>query len=168
MTPIIFSKFKNFVYFPDYANKFLLSEQNRISSLKNYNVYFKYIFTNYDTFSPLVLKFFLAIESISPKRCLSYSRIIKLKFTKNRCHSTIYMKLNLDEFIPIYAYYVKRPVSILTVLNSHLKQAKYFAFPGFISHLQFPSWERNITLALYQGNKTNIYTFLMHKAAFFD
>jgi hypothetical protein len=168
MTPVNFSKFKKFIYFPDFANKFLLSDQNNILPLKNYNIYFKYIFTNQDTYNPLAIKKFLMMESIYPKRCSSSSNIIKLKFTKNRCHSIIFMKLNLDEFVPFYSFYVKRPVNITTATNSLLKQTKYFIFPGFISQLWFPSWERNVVLDLKAAYKTNSYSFLMHKTAFFD
>lgn len=115
----------------------------------------------------MAIKTFFMLESIYPRRAQSKSRLIVLRFTKTRCHSYIFVKINLEELIPFFSFHVKKPLSIEKALHAYQKQAKYFSFPGHISKLWFPTWERNVTL--YFGASENRATsFFFHKTAFLD
>jgi hypothetical protein len=166
MTNYQFSKFKSFIVHPDLGNKFLLPVQRNIIPLKSFNIYFKYIFSNKQTFGSLGIKVLLMMESIYPKRPNTARNFIALKFGRTRVHSLIYLKLNLDDIIYILSYYIKKPISISTTMNSYLKQT-YFSFPGFINKLKFPSWERNVILT-FKHIKQDQYIFFFYKTLFLD
>jgi hypothetical protein len=134
---------------------------------KNFEVIFKAIFTNQHSYYSIALKALLIMESIYPRRCLISSRVIVLRFTKTRCHSTVWLKLNYNEVIPFLSYYIKRPIKQYSALHSSLKQAKYFIFPGNIRKLSIPSWERYVSLSFITTGK-HLYQLLFYKAAFFD
>jgi hypothetical protein len=158
-------KFFNYIYLPDLANKFLVTNPYSLKP-KNSTVYFKYVFTNYTTYSPTAIKALMILESIYPLRSMSNSKIITLKFTKPRCHSTVYLPVNLNTLTQFLPYYIKKPCNINSILTSYQKSSKYFIFPGFISHLLFPSWERTVLLS-FNIPKDKALT-LFHKSAFFD
>lgn len=161
------SQFNHFIFYPDLANKFLLASVRNIIPSKRFNIQFVSVFTNLHTYAPLAIKILLIMESIFTKRCLSNSRIIRLRFGKARCHSTISLILTLEEVIPLLQLYIRKPMTIKATINTYLREAKYFSFPGYINQLKFPSWNRYVCLSLNQHN-TNLYTFLLYKAAFFD
>ena len=112
------------------------------------------------------MKALMTIESIYPLKAKSMSKIISLKYTKPRCHSVIYLKLDLPLFYEFFPYFIKKPVKISSILNSYQKSTKYFTFPGFTSHLLFPSWKRTavITFEIPRDN----FLFLFQKSAFLD
>jgi len=115
----------------------------------------------------LAIKTFFMLESIYPRRAQSRSRLIVLRFTKTRCHSYIFVKVNLEELIPFFSFYVKKPLSIEKAFHAYQKQSKYFSFPGHISKLWFPTWERYVSL--YLGALENrVAPFFLHKTAFLD
>jgi len=75
MTPFIFAKFKNYVYFPDFANRFLVSSSLDIPSLKKFKLNFQYIFSTQNNLSLTPLRAFINIEAIIQKdapRALGY------------------------------------------------------------------------------------------------
>jgi len=168
MIKLTFSKFKKYIVYPDLSNKNLLAVSKHITPLTSYNIYFKYIFTSFSTYGPLAMKALLMLESIYPKRAESSRKLVTLRTGARRAHSSIYLKLNLEEFYSIYIYCPKKPVDLSIALNMYLQEAKYFIFPGFISLLRFPTWERNVYLTLKQPEKNNHYMFLFYKAAFID
>jgi hypothetical protein len=162
------NKFFNYIYLPDLANKFLVTNPYSLK-LKHPTVYFKYIFTNYTAYSSTALKALMILESVYPIRSMSNSKIITLKYTKPRCHSTVYLPVDFMSFTKFFPYYIKKPCSIQSALISYQKSSKYFVFPGFTSHLLFPSWERPVLLSfnLLKDSKNKALT-LFHKSAFFD
>ena len=168
MTPFIFSKFKKYIYFPDFANKFLIYSPENIPSFKKFKVNFEYIFRTRNSLSPIPIQAFMNIESIYPKRCSSTSKIIILRYAKSKCHSVVRLTLNLDEFLSFFPYYSKKRLNIDQSFQIFMKSNKYFFFPGFISRLQFPRWRHNVLLTFGSIPKNSSKIFLIHKSAFID
>lgn len=169
MEQVIFSKFNKYIFFPDLGNKFLYSNNhNIIRYLKNHIVYFEYIFGNYNTFSPIVIKLALVLESVYPKRCSLNTQLIKSKYSKNTIHSRIYLSLTLYEVSLFYQYYTKKPADILKISCYYLKEKKFYSFPGYISMLKFPSWERYLNFNLNVNKKNLNYSFYICKSALLD
>lgn len=144
--------------------KFLFKNKYEIQQMKNFYIKLKYIVSTYDTFSPLALKFIVMLESIFPKRVHSFTKLIILKFTESRPHTELYLKLNFDEFMAIFMYYVKKPTNYKMNFDSHLKEKKFFFLP---SRFVFPEWNKTFTLK-YENKFENSNLFLFHKHAFLD
>jgi len=161
------SKFNRYIWYPDFANKFLIQHPYVIASQNNYHVYLRYVFTNFNSFSPIAMKAIIILESIYPQRVMSESSLIILKFGKARCHSSVFLRLTWDQFCTFFMFFNKRPPKLNTIFTSYLKQTKYFVFPGFISLLRFPSWDRLLLLS-YHCNSNQKSSFLFSKSAFFD
>lgn len=168
MTPIIFNKFNKFIFYPDLSNKFLLSSYYSIVSPKKFNVYLKYIFNDHSIYNPIAIKALLMLSSIYPERCLTNSRLILVKFAKNRCISSVFFKLNFNVFIPFFSLYTKKPVKSNIVLRGFVKESKYFIFPGFIKYLRFPFWNHSVALSYKQTTKKHLYFLLFYKTAYLD
>jgi len=168
MTTSNFSKFKEYLLYPDLSNKLLVAVYQHIVPLTSYHIFFRYIFTSFTTYGPLAMKAQLLIESIYPTRSESSRKIVKLRTGARRAHSSVFLKLNLEEFYSIYMYCPKKPVDLTIAMNLYLQEAKYFTFPGFVNHLRFPTWERNVYLILKQPEGLNHYMFFFYKAAFID
>lgn len=96
------------------------------------------------------------------------SRLIILKYTKTRCHSIVYLKLSLNEFASTFLYALMKPISPSIVFHGHVREAKYFVFPGFIKHLKLPSWKRHVNLCMNQSSTAHPYLFFFHKTAYLD
>jgi len=161
------STFNKYICYPDFAHKFLIQHPYVILSQNNYHVYLRYVFTNFNSFSPVGMKAIMILESIYPQRVMSESRLIILKFTKTRCHSSVFLRLSWKQFCSFFMFFNKRPQKLETLFNSYLKQTKYFVFPGFISLLRFPSWDRLLLLS-YHCNSNQKGSFLFQKSYFFD
>jgi len=52
-----------------------------------------------------------------------------------------------------------------TNIHSHIKQSKYFVFPGFIKHLRLPRWEYNVIISYKQVKNENLYPLFFHKTS---
>jgi len=168
MTPFIFSKFKKYIYFPDFANKFLINAIENIPSFKQYKINFEYIFRTTNSLSRTPLQAFMNIESIYPKRCSSTSKVIILRYSKAKCHSVVRLSLTLDEFLSFYPYFPKKPLNMDKAFKIYIKANKYFFFPGFISRLQFPRWKYKVLLSLRSIKQDSKKMFMIHKSAFID
>jgi len=159
------SKFNKFIYFPDLANKFLFSNYHSISMKES--IYLRYIFTNKQAFNGIPIKAILMIESIYPQRAKTKTRLIFLKFAKTRCHSFIYVKFTVKELYGFLPLFTIKPVST-RVLKSYLSSSKYFIFPGFVSHLQFPSWNRSVQLSTVLNLSNFKYAYFFHKISYLE
>lgn len=168
MTPLIFSKFKHYIYFPDFANRFLISSLISIPSFKQYKVNFEYIFSIKNSLSSTPLRAITNLEAIYPKRPTSSSNIIILRYTKSRCHSIIRLTLNLEQFASFFSYFAKKPFTLEKIFNTYIKSTKHFFFPGFISKIQYPKWKRNVLLSFKELAKNNQRNFLIHTSAFIN
>jgi hypothetical protein len=168
MTRFIFNKFNKFVFYPDLSNKFLLQSYYSIISPKKFDVYLKYIFKDHILYNSTAIKALLMLNSISATRCQLSSRLILVKYAKNRCISSIYQKINLNTFIPLFNICIKKPTNMYITLNGFCKEATYFVFPGFIKRLRFPSWEHSLLLSFKQLQTKNLYFLLFYKTAYLD
>jgi hypothetical protein len=161
-------KYNNYIYYPDLSNKFLISSFDNIISPEKFNVYLKYIFSQRRNYGYVALKALMMLTSIFPKRCLISSQLIILKYSKIRCHSIIYLKLNLTDYVSTMQYFIKKPTFSNIVINGHVKESKYFVFPGFVKHLRLPRWERFVNVSYNQVSKECLYPFFFYKTSFID
>nr|ADZ99042.1 hypothetical mitochondrial protein 23 [Physarum polycephalum] len=168
MKSLVFSKFNKFIYYPDLANKFILSSFQDIQTTPKYYIYLKYIFSQRRNYNYIAVKALMMLTSVFPKRCLMNTKLIILKYTPTRCHSVIYLRLNFYDFIPTINYFSYRPSEPSTVMHGHLKESKHFIFPGFIKHLKLPHWERLVTISFNQSSINNLYPLFFHKTAYLD
>jgi len=168
MTPITFTKFNKFIFYPDLSNKFLLSSSYTIQKPNKFAVYLRYVFQDPSRYNNIGLKALMMLSSIYPKTCQGTSRMIFIKYAKSQCISTCFYRLTLEDLIPVLAYTTKKPVKTNTALNGFIKEAKHFVFPGFIKYLRFPSWNRSVALSLKQDTKTHLYFLLFYKTAYLD
>jgi len=167
MQSFIFKKFNKYLIYPDLANKFLHASLEHLrKETESFKIYLKYIFTNNEPFSYFGLKAIMMMSSVYPKRCWYTSRMIIVKFSKARCHSIVYMTLVFNEYAELMSYYSRSPTTINMILNSHLKESKYFTFPGFIKHLKLPSWDRKVNMVIEA--RSSQATFLFRKIIFID
>lgn len=158
------SKFNKFIYLPDIGNKLLAS---RFDDVKG-KVYLRYIFSTRQTFNAIAIKGILALQSIYPQRAKSISKLIILKFGKARCHSIIYIALKLNDALGFLTFFIRKPSNTLRCLSMYQASSKYFIFPGFISLLLFPSWNRSVQLSLDIHRSSSKYSYFFKKVAFFD
>jgi hypothetical protein len=168
MTSLILKKFNKFIFYPDLSNKFLLTSYYSIVPPNKFQVYLKYIFNDRSIYNSIALKALLMLSSIFPKRCLGNSRIILVKFAKNRCISSVYHKITLSDLIPLISYTITKPINTNITLNGFIKESKHFIFPGFIKRLKFPSWDRFVSLSFHQISNKYLYFFLFYKTAYID
>jgi hypothetical protein len=168
MTPFIFNKFNKFVFYPDLSNKFLLQSYYSILSPKNFDVYLKYVFKDHTLYNSTAIKALLMLNSITTARCQLSSRLILVKYAKNRCISSIYQKMNLNTLVPLFNVFIKKPTNMHITLTGFRKEATHFVFPGFIKRLRFPSWERSVLLSFKQPKTKNLYFLLFYKTAYLD
>lgn len=171
MTPVNFNKFNSYICNPDVSYKFLLPKLNHVPSINQFKFYLKYVFTNAHVYNPLTIKAHLMMLSILPIRCESTSRIIKVRYGKNRCHSEIFIKVNMNQLYTILCHQFKKPIPQGIANKGLLKEASFFTFPGFTKILKFTSWQRNINLIFDVKTSTrenNAYFMLFYKTAFFD
>jgi hypothetical protein len=76
------NKLNQYIYYPDLANKFLLSTVYNTIPSKHIKITFTTIFTNLTAYSALPIKLLIMTESIYPIRCQSHSTIIRIRFGK--------------------------------------------------------------------------------------
>jgi len=168
MLPATFNKFNKFTFYPDLSNKFLFTSASSIISPKSFDIYLKYTFNDRLIYNAYALKALLMLTSIYPTRCHATSRMILVKFAKNRCISSVFLKFSLEELAPVFSLLMKRPTNLTVARNGFLKESKYFTFPGFVKLLKFPFWEHNVSLSLKQSSKNNLYFLLFYKTAYLD
>jgi hypothetical protein len=168
MLPTTFDKFNKYEFFPDLSNKFLFTSTSSIISPKSYDIYLKYTFNDRLIYNAYALKALLMLTSIYPTRCHATSRMILVKFAKNRCISSIFIKFSLQELAPLFSFIMKRPTNLNVAINGSLNESKYFTFPGFVKLLKFPSWEHKVSLSLKQPSINNLYFLLFYKTAYLD
>jgi hypothetical protein len=164
MTPVNFDKFINNIYFPDLANKVLKTPSVR--ELKQCSITYKYTFTGFENTTPAMMKMVTVLEGIFPKRCQQKTRVIKLKFTKNRCHSEVFLQVSLYDLCGAHIWYLRKPVDAFSSLNCLQQQSKYFCFPGVrgLIHFYLPY---NLSI-VYNAKEEFKGLFYFHKAALFD
>lgn len=167
MTPSC-RKYNNFIVYPDLGHKFLLSSVRNVISPNIFTIYLKYIFSTHKTYTYIALKGLLMLSSIYPRRCQYSSRTIRLRYTKTRIHYLIFLPITLQILISFFHYHLTHPVSITTAMNSFIREAKHFVFPGFIKHLRLPSWEYTVNLSFKHIKITYLYTFFFYKIAYID
>lgn len=166
-SPII-TKHNRFIFYPDLSNKFILTSLNDIISPNLYNINLKYIFSGQVQYSFIALKALLMLSSCFPKRCLMGSKMIILKYTKNRLHSFIFIPLSLMEYIHTLKYFIKSPSQITSCIKGHLKESKHFIFPGFIKPLKLPHWDYTVTISYHQSAPLYLYYLFFCKTAYLD
>lgn len=162
---MILQKFNKFIYYPDLSNKFLHESYNNVLLSKNFYIYLKYVFSQRKPYNYIAIKGLLMLSSVFPKRCLMTSKLIIVKYTKTRCHSEIHMKLLFHEFVQTMQFNSINPIPMNTNIHSHIKQSKYFVFPGFIKHLRLPRWEYNVIISYKQVKNENLYPLFFHKTS---
>jgi hypothetical protein len=168
MNNITSEKYNKFIYYPDLANKFLCSSMNNIQSPNKHYIYLSYIFSQRRNYNYIALKALMMLSSIFPKRCRMSSKLIVLQFSRLRCHSIIFFKLNLQEAAATLNLYIKNPVDISNAFTGYVNQARYFIFPGFIKHLRLPHWDRPLNISFNQHNILSSYPLFFHKTSFLD
>jgi hypothetical protein len=157
-------KFKQFILYPDLATKFLVASQKNIIAPDCYIVYLMYTFSQRRAYSYLAIKALLMLGSVYPKNCQTSSRIIVLRYTRTRTHSTVYMPLTLFEMASSMSFSFKRPLSIESATKACIGASNFFVFPGFVRQLQFPSWKLGSSL-FFNGSS---YWSLFYKSCFID
>lgn len=101
MQALILQKFNKYIYFPDLANKFLYEAYSNVLLSKNFYIYLKYVFSHQKPYNYIAIKGLMMLSSVFPKRCQMTSKLIIVKYTKMRCHSEIYIRLQLNEFVKL-------------------------------------------------------------------
>lgn len=165
MNNLIFSKYKQYIYYPDFAGKFLGFNPLSIHrTLNNYFVQLKFISLNRTTYNPWSIKALLVMEAIYPKKASSIRRTVKLKFGRKQYHIHLYSSLNLNEFLAFQIYFAKKPVQDRSQTGTYLRQEEQFVSPT-IRLMAFPTWTGNL-LVQYNPNISN--TIFLTKSAFID
>lgn len=57
-------------------------------------------------------------------------------------------------------YYIKKPVSLDTTLKAHIKEGKFFSFPGYRKPLTFSRWSATLNIE-YEQKDYNYYFLKM-------
>jgi hypothetical protein len=135
---------------------------------ENIHFYLSYVFSTQRQYSYLALKALLMLNSVYPKHCQITSRLIILRFTKSRWHSQVLMPLTLIEASNILSFCFKRPINLESFSKSHVNEAKYFVFPGYVKYLKLRSWKFYANLSLPTVSTSRSYWFFFYKTAFLE
>jgi hypothetical protein len=165
MTLLTFNKFDKYLVRPDLCYKFITSTHISLPQPRNFVVYLRYVISPRFTYYIIALKGLMLMEMLYPKRCYMTSKLIILKYRKTRCHCTIFLSLTGEQAFSFFVYTFRKPSSIISTINSFLKETTTFMFPGYVKILRLRTWERTINVSFQQMPIQYQYMFLFYKTA---
>jgi len=156
-----------YLYLPDFANKFLLSNPYQpLQAFKSFQLCLSYVFSTYNAYNPMIIKLIPTLESLGTTKGRHFNQRIKFTFGKQRLVTKIFIMVNYkNPTFEAFLFCTKMPLG-LRVYSSH-KAGEYFISPGFIPVFLFPSWERKPILSVNIPNDKRLLYFF-HKTAYLD
>jgi hypothetical protein len=156
-----------YIYLPDFANKFLISNPYRpFQAFSSFKLNLFYIFSTYKAYNPMIIKLIPALESLGTTKGSYFNKHIKFTFGKQRLVTKIFITVNYkNPTIEFFLFCNKIPLGN-RVYSSH-KSGDYFISPGYIPIFLFPGWERKPILSMdipYDKRLLNLF----HKTAYLD
>jgi hypothetical protein len=156
-----------YLYLPDFANKFLISNYYQpLQTFKSLELNLSYIFSTYKAYNPMMIKLMPALESLGITKGEYCNQRIKFTFGKQRIVTKIYITINYKH--PTFEFFLfctKMPLG--QKVNSRQKAGGYFISPGFMPIFLFPGWERKPILSMnIPEDKKRMNLF--NKAAYLD
>jgi len=168
MDYLVSAKSYNYIFYPDLSNKFMMSSLIQVQQSQKAKLHHHYIFSQQSQYSFTALKALMMLSSVFPRRCLMKTMRFACKDTKVRYNSLVSMVFQQKELIETMKFQNIKPGLSPTAIDGFVKEAKHFAFPGFIKHLRLPYWDRYVNISYNQEDNQSIYLLLFAKTSFLD
>ncbi len=153
-------KLLKYYIYPDLAYKFLLTNVFELQrEVKNNYLEFVYNFETFTNFDINALKLIHKIDSITHKKRYNIRKTKKiyLKYKEDKFISTVGIRLSYIECLSFLPYYIIKPFKQDKILNSVLKEGKYYVFPGLPGFIEPDDINNKLNLRVLNKSKMSLF-----------